>query len=67
MNKIQLAGEIFEMLSLYPKIAVEKSKFVSDMHKLSDDTLLFIYQGMVEIEEFTHHDKCNKPKSTTPT
>lgn len=50
-GKSQTAEEIFKMLDLYPKIVVEKQKFVADLQQLPDDSLLFIYQGLVEIEE----------------
>ena len=53
-NKPLLSEEIFKMLDLYPKIVVEKQKFVSDLQQLPDDTLFFIYQGLVEIEELWH-------------
>lgn len=50
-NKPYLAEEVFKILSLYPKIEVEKQKFVSDLQQLPDDTLLFLYQGLAEMDD----------------
>jgi len=51
LNKTLIAEEIFKILDLYPKIEVEKEKFILDLTQLSDETLLFLYQGLIEIEE----------------
>lgn len=51
MNKSLIAEEIFKALSLYPTIKIEKSKFVSDIASLPEDSLLFLYQGAIELED----------------
>lgn len=42
------------MLSLYPEIEVASQKFISDLQTLPEESLLFLYQGLVEIEELLH-------------
>lgn len=46
-----VCGEIFEHISGYPKIQIEKTDFVAELSKLSKEALLFIYQGLTELED----------------
>ena len=51
-TKIVICSEIWEMLDYFQKTKVDKPTFVKDLSQLPMGTLRFIYQGLVERDDY---------------